>query len=77
MKLLFLIGQCVRLVGSDTWQDPTMEIIQMGKYSYEIRVVAESLRGYGNQIGTLDWITYRDQKEYEVVSCPKLEKESK
>jgi hypothetical protein len=68
LKALFIIGQCVRLLHTDPWQDTTYEVEVVGKYSYQLFSVNE----HGEKdILNFKVLTFDYQKYYEVVECPK------
>jgi len=66
LKALFVIGQCIRLLHTDPWQEETLKIKNVGKYSYQV----ERTISHGMQDRDAYPIPFTDQKNYEAVSCP-------
>lgn len=78
IKALFIVGQCIRFIGFDPWQDPTYRITEVGKYSYNTKAFQETGDpGVWESKGstTIEFSYYAEknnQKRYESVTCPPI-----
>lgn len=70
MKLLFVIGQCVRILHTDPWDFPTYRIEEIGKYSYRTTTIL-SVDEYRPLEGERV-LHFNRQQEFEAVPCPKV-----
>lgn len=74
VKVLFVIGQCIRLLNNDPWQSPTLKVVEVGKYSYLLK---KNSSYYDNSLSFsenvvipfLDKELKEDQRKYEAVPC--------
>lgn len=66
LKILFIVGQCIRLLHSDPWQEYTYKVDRVGSYSYQVsHALVKGLQGWDS-----DPISFKEQKQYEAVDCP-------
>lgn len=72
MKLILVLGMCLRLINSDPWQEPTYKVLRLGKHSILTEKAIDHSGGWSFSGSTV--FTLKEVKQYplEEVKCPDI-----
>lgn len=65
--VLFVVGQCLRLIGTDPWIHAQHRIIEVGQQSYQTSMRTKESWLWAD--AGFDWIKFDRIEEYEVTEC--------
>lgn len=66
MKVLFIIGACIRLIGWDPWERPTYRVLLVGAHSYLVELADDT---YSSKYFIKDSVRFSEQKDYAKTQC--------
>lgn len=67
LVMLFVVGQCLRLIGTDPWIQPVHRIIEVGHASYQTALRRKDSWLWSD--AGFDWVKFDRIDEYEITEC--------